>query len=73
LCHFKLLLDQVVFVPGLDMGGCGWKLVIVGGIQGLDRVFAIYFRVLRVKVLDLVVMVFFILVLPVKVHPQPLE
>jgi hypothetical protein len=61
------------FVPGLDRGGCGWKLLIVGGIQGLDRVFVIYFRVLRVKVLDLVVMVFFILVLPVKVHPQPLE
>jgi hypothetical protein len=56
------------FVPGLGRSGRGWRLLIAGGIQGLDHVFAIYFRMLCVNVQDLVVIFFFILVLPVKFH-----
>jgi hypothetical protein len=57
-------------VPGVGRDGREWRQ-IVGGVLELDHVFAIAFRVLCVKILNLVVMFFFFEVLFVKLYPLP--
>jgi hypothetical protein len=60
------------FVLGWDWGGAALLLHAAGGVQGLDCLLAIFFRVFSVKIGGLFVIFFYFLGLPVKVHP-PLE
>jgi hypothetical protein len=59
-CHGAALIvsaDPSGLVPGVGRDGRAWWQ-IVGGVRELDRIFAAAFRVLCVKILDLVVMFF---------------
>jgi hypothetical protein len=58
-------------VHGGDRGGRICRLCIGGSSQGLDHVFVIFVRVLRIKVNDLFVIFLFVVVLHVNMCPPP--
>jgi hypothetical protein len=60
------------FVPGWDWGGAALLLQAASGVQGLDCLLAIFFRVFFVKVCGMFVIFLYFLGLSITVHP-PLE
>jgi hypothetical protein len=67
---FKSSTQPSGFVPGWDWTGAASMLLAAGGLQGLDCVFIIFFRVFSAMVWGLAIISIFFEGLFVSVHPS---